>query len=300
MNTALPSILSTAIVAPLLPGIAAHGHKGSYGSVLVVGGSEQFIGAPLLAATAAYRVGAGLVSLGLDERLKAFVTLRQLGFTYHWLSGEQDPMATLGLDKYQALIIGPGWGNPTQRTDLVQLLLKSAQSMALPVVLDADGLNAVDGHILENLATAWKSVPVLTPHPKEFCRLTKITMAELQQNRLHLALKYAKLYGAVMVLKGADTVIALPDGQSWVNDADIPALSVAGTGDVLAGMIGGLLAQGLSPANASKAGVFVHAMTGQSWQKQDKKRGMMGDDLLAIIPSMLQQLRENYANQTRI
>jgi len=284
-------------VAPLLPERPLDGHKGSFGSVLLIAGSRRFIGAPILAATAAYRSGAGLVTLAAPEttsRLAGPILAEQVHLPLtETIEGNAsiDNAGVLrdAITKASAAVVGPGLGDVESVRGLLQALLLTEPSIATPVVMDADALNA-----LARTYRWWESlrVPaVLTPHPGEMSRLLTRTVSDIQDDRIDTAKQAASRWGQVVVLKGAHTVIASPDGRTSVSQNSNPALSTAGTGDVLSGIIGGLLAQGLSTFHAARLGVFLHGKAAERVSTWTGSSGLLASDLLPEIPVVAKELR---------
>ena len=286
-------------IAPLLPDRPLDGHKGSFGSVLLIAGSRQFIGAPVLAATAAYRSGAGLVTLAAPEtasRLAGPSVLEQVHLPLpETPEGHAAPEGAAilrdAIDKASAAVIGPGLGDVASVRGLLQALLLTEPPITTPVVMDADALNA-----LAQTYRWWESLmapAVLTPHPGEMSRLLSRSISAVQDDRIETAKEATSRWGQVVVLKGAHTVIAAPDGRTSVSPFSNPALATAGTGDVLSGIIGGLLAQGLEPYHAARLGVFLHAKAGEAVSISTGPSGLLASDLLPEIPQVANELRES-------
>lgn len=269
LDKAPDSLLDNEAARALLPARPADGHKGTFGSVLIVGGSAQYTGAPGLSAYGAYHTGAGLVTVAAPPPVIAASAARYAEPT--WLPLTHDDIAInpadvpaihAALTAYEALLIGPGMGRAPQTGQALRALLRPADGTpALPrLVIDADGLN-----LLSELAD-WPSLlpaeTVLTPHPGEMARLCGLDTAAVTAGRLRLARDKAAAWQAIVVLKGAHTLIAAPNGQLAVSPFKTDALATAGTGDVLAGMIGGLLAQGMKPFAAAQLAVYAHGLAG--------------------------------------
>jgi hydroxyethylthiazole kinase-like uncharacterized protein yjeF len=284
-------------VAPLLPKRPLDGHKGSFGSVLVLAGSRRFIGAPVLAATAAYRAGAGIVTLAAPEsayRLAASSLLEQVHLPLPetpdgYAAAEGAGIARAAMEGASAAVIGPGLGDSESVRQLLQALLLSGDAPQTPTVIDADALNALAKSYgwWEQLTTQ----AVLTPHPGEMARLLSRPVTDIQQDRLATATAAAAHWGQVVVLKGAHTVVADPGGKAAINPFANPTLATAGTGDVLSGIIGALLAQGLAPYDAALAGVHLHAEAGERASAEIGASGLLASDLLSEIPKATQALR---------
>ncbi len=291
-----------ASVSAVLPARRIDAHKGSHGSLLVVAGSRSFVGAPVLTAAAAYRAGAGLVTLAAPEtvyRIAATGLLEQVHLPLPETErGNLGPTAVgatrTALEAATAAVVGPGLGSEESvRLFLESLLLSDPNSRGAapetPIVLDADALNA-----LAATYGWWKRVrapAVLTPHPGEMARLTGRAISDVQDFRIETASEAASTWGQVVVLKGALTVIASPDGRVTISPFSNPALSTAGTGDVLAGIIGALMAQGAGPYDAAVAGVYVHAKAAETLRGRLGDGGMLASDLLLEVPPSMQALR---------
>jgi ADP-dependent NAD(P)H-hydrate dehydratase / NAD(P)H-hydrate epimerase len=183
-------------------------------------------------------------------------------------------------------VIGPGIGRDASTRRLVEDLVPR---VAAPLVLDADALNLLSEH--RALLPRLSSQIVLTPHPAEFARLSDLETAAVQRDRRGLASRFAKVWNKVVVLKGADTVIAGPDGRVTVNPIATPALASGGTGDVLAGLIAGFLGQKVPPFEAAVTGVHVHSVAGLDLEAQLGQAGVLASDLLLQIPRVMERLR---------
>lgn len=278
------------MVSVILPERPIVSHKGTFGTALVVAGSVNYTGAALLAGQAAYRVGAGLVTLAIPSSLHAALAGQFPEATWILLPHEigvvsRDAAEVLlkNMARATALLVGPGFGTEDTTKEFIENLLmrKSASKKASmgigflqnkgegkgelsselpPVIFDADGLK-----LLAKIKDWHKLLPapaVLTPHPGEMSALTGLSVEEIQRDRQTIAGKFAKEWGHVIVLKGAFTVIASPDGHMTIIPVASPALARAGTGDVLAGLIVGLRAQGVGAFDAAVAGAWIHAQAG--------------------------------------
>ena len=290
-------LVDASLAGSLLPPRHADSHKGSFGSVLVVGGHRRYVGAPVLAASAAYRVGAGLVSLAAPENVSR-IAATQLVEQVHdplmetedgGVSAEAAGAAREALSAASAAVIGPGLGAGESSASFLRSLLLTEPAVHTPVVLDADALN-----VLANIY-GWSpmlTVPaVLTPHPGEIGRLLGRPVHEVQEDRKGVAMASAEQWGQVVVLKGAHTVVAAPDGRVALSPFANPALATAGSGDVLAGIIGGLLAQGMERYEAAIAGVYLHGAAAERWRTANGSGGMLASDLLALLPRVTEDTR---------
>lgn len=271
-------------------------HKGTFGHLLVVGGSPGKSGAPCLAAMGGQRAGAGLVTVALPQGLNPVAETKLTAAMSQPLPETSEgslSMAALPvlLDlaaERSALVLGPGLGQHSESAELAREL---AVQVKQPLLIDADGLNALAGH-LGNMRLASQEV-VLTPHPGEAARLLGGTPAEVQADRLAAARQMADASGAVVVLKGARTVIALPTGQAWVNPTGNTLLASGGSGDVLSGLIGGLLAQGCDALGAACAGVFVHGLAADLASEEFGRRGMAAEELAGYLPEAFMALESD-------
>ena len=281
-----PDLLTPAEVARLLPARPASGHKGTFGKALIVAGSTHYPGAAAIASLAAYRAGAGLVHLATSAAVGQLVA-GQLPEPIHTvlpadlgsLTAAGVPILAPLLPGHEALLVGPGLGTDPATVELVPALLlgqsatrhrggilfasdTDAPRPALPpLVVDADGLNAFG-----KLAGGPACLPphsLLTPHPGEMARLTGLSTPEVNANRWQVARRFAAAWNQIVVLKGAFTAIAHPDGRLAISPFADAALATAGSGDVLAGVLVALLAQGVDPWSAACAGVYLHALAGR-------------------------------------
>ncbi len=313
-------------VRELLPPRPPDAHKGTFGTVLVVAGSVNFTGAAYLAGKAAYRVGAGLVTLAVPHPLHSALAGVFPEATWLLLPHELGVIAEdaapvvwehLQTGRIKALVLGPGFGlenttrhflarllasNPPKKKNRPVGFLASESSAEQersgeekkdfpwpPMVVDADGLK-----LLAQLEDGVKALPgtaVLTPHPGEMAVLTGMSVKDIQARRIEVAESYAQKWGHVVVLKGAGTVIAAPDGRTAVLPVATPALARAGTGDVLAGAIGGLLAQGVPPYEAALAGAWLHAVAGQvAAEILGSTAAVLAGDVLDALPEVLSEI----------
>lgn len=289
-----PELLAVDTVRGILPARSADAHKGSFGRLLVVAGSEPYVGAALLVCSAAVRSGVGLVTLAAPRWLRAIVAPRLPEITYLLLSDNGaawDPgpcveQVVARLPSYSALAIGPGLTTEGGVPDVVEAILRVAAEKAIPTVVDADGLNVLAAR------PGWPAWigprTVFTPHLGELSRLTGETIHG-DGAPWALAGSLAREWGITLVIKGPYTAIGSAEG-TWVHARPNPSLATAGTGDVLTGIIGGLLARGLSPLDAARAGVFVHGEAAARCSAGLTGGGMAASDLLGEIPGVLSML----------
>lgn len=317
-------LVTSQMVAERLPVRPLDAHKGTFGRALIVAGSVNYTGAPALAATAAMRVGVGLVTLALAESIFPIVSSGLLEPTYILLpeslgiiSPKAIPVLDEYLDSYNALLIGPGLGQDEELTRFVHRLFTyeskkgkkgdrigfsengpdagvagladRGRSMP-PLVIDADALNA-----LASEEEWWAGIPagsILTPHPGEMARLLRCERDEVQSDRIGVTREAAAKWNQIVLLKGAHSVVAGPDGEVHILPFANPTLATAGTGDVLAGAIVGLLAGGLTPLDAAIVGAFIHGMAAEEVEySKNMSCGAVASDLVSSLPITIQRLR---------
>jgi ADP-dependent NAD(P)H-hydrate dehydratase / NAD(P)H-hydrate epimerase len=270
------------------------GHKGTFGRVVVVAGSRGFTGAPRLCAMGAARGGAGLVEVCVPDTIHSIVAAGCLEVMPTALPDagtgtlRAEGIAALRerLRGADALVIGPGLG---RAPDTVPALLEILSNLPCPAVVDADALN-----IAAEAGFDWHrcgQAIVLTPHPTEMSRLSGMSTDAVQADRTGLAQRYAEERGVVVVLKGAETVVAAAEHPVHVDAHRVVALATGGTGDVLAGLIGSMLAQGLAPRDAAVAGVTIHAQAGLMVQARRGRAGAVASDVLETLPVAQELLR---------
>ena len=277
-----------------LPERPRDGHKGTFGTVVVLAGSQGYTGAAYLTSMGAARSGAGIVRLMVAQSIYPIlaekcteVVVGPVPEISPGVVGHAALSAVLrGFTGAAAGIVGPGIGRDTSTRRLIEDLLPK---VTVPLVLDADALNLLSEHrsILPKLAPEI----VLTPHPAEFGRLANLETSAVQKDRRGIASRFAKTWNKVVVLKGAGTVIAAPDGRITLNPIATPALASGGTGDVLAGLIGGLMAQKLPPFEAAVTGVHIHSIAGTDLEASIGQAGVLASDLLPQIPRVMERLR---------
>lgn len=304
------------LVEELLPVRPADAHKGTFGTLLVLAGSTSYTGAALLAGKSAYRSGAGLVQMAVPGPVYTALAGHFLEATWIQLPHQMGFIAETAADvlaknfeRASALLLGPGLGTEDATKSLLETVLKGklnagkssvrigfvhAESemkegktvILPPMVVDADGLKLITK--IDGWAKLLPAGAVLTPHPGEMAVLTGLEKDAIQADRLNIALKYAAEWGHVVVLKGAFTVVAAPDGRSATIPVATPALARAGTGDVLAGIIGGLRAQGVEAYDAAVAGAWLHAQAGlYAAEKVGSDASVLAGDVMDAIADVL-------------
>ncbi len=279
-----------------LPHRPADSHKGTFGHALVVAGSRNYVGAAFLASQAALRVGAGLVTLASPESVYAIAAGKLTEVIHLPLPEDADGhihvdaagIITPYMDRCDALLVGCGLGwSPGTAGFLERLLLD--QDSNTPTLIDADGLNN-----LSQLADWWQRLrrpTLLTPHPGEMATLTGHGTTQVQQDRTGAARHWANRWKVTVALKGAHTVIAEPAGMVRISPFANPGLASGGTGDVLSGIITGLMAQGLSPDDAACCGVYLHGQVAEEVRDRSGDAGMVASDLMEGLPIAINRLR---------
>jgi hydroxyethylthiazole kinase-like uncharacterized protein yjeF len=281
--------LIAARVAAEIPRRGRRSTKFAAGSVLVCGGSAGLTGAPCMAAQAAMRAGAGYVTACVPASLNQVFESRLLEVMTVPLPDAGGSLRTEAAGavlercgRADALVLGPGFGREPAALELARTLAAGAE---LPLLLDADGLNAHAGRLA---SLAGRAAPtVLTPHAGELARLLGTDSLEVGRRRLACAREAAERARAIVVLKGDDTIVAAPDGAAAVSRGDAPALASAGTGDVLSGVIGAYLAKRMDPFAAACAGVFIHVAAGRLCARRIGREGVIAGDVIGAIPAAL-------------
>ncbi|GAC1443010.1 MAG: bifunctional ADP-dependent NAD(P)H-hydrate dehydratase/NAD(P)H-hydrate epimerase [Chloroflexota bacterium] len=283
------SIPTRSDVAAMLPVRSKNTNKGTFGRLLFIGGSRNFLGAPVLSSSAAYRAGAGLVQIAVPFSVQAAMASRSTEAIFNVLPEEDGHIGreaigsvTRSIEQASAVIIGPGMGVSESIATLMRSMLDSmATTRFPPTVIDADGLNC-----LAQISNWWEGPTdlILTPHPGEMARLSGLSVQSIQSDRLGTARTFARKWNKIVVLKGAGTVVAAPSGEVSINSTGGPNLATAGTGDVLSGTIGGLLAQGCSPWRSAVAGVYLHGLAGDLASTKMGDTGTLASDLPDLLP----------------
>lgn len=283
---------SAAFVRANLPDRPADSHKGTYGHVLTIAGSRGMSGAALMAARSALRAGAGLSILATPASLLPGLPPQEVIYRAmaEGPAGGLAPAAAQALEaeieRATAVVLGPGIGQDGGTFELVQGL---CGKIKLPCLIDADGLNAIAAK-----PGCWPEAAgnfVITPHPKELSRLAGQPAAAIQADRIGSAVAAAERFGCTVVLKGAGTVIASPEGKVYVNPTGNAGMATAGSGDVLSGIIGGLMAQGVPPFAAAVAGAYVHGAAGDAAAQEIGPAGTIAGDFISFIPAVCAKIR---------
>ncbi len=268
-------------------------HKGNRGHLLVLAGSTGKTGAATLTSLGALRAGAGLVTLGIPRSLNPILENKLTEAMTFPLPETAESSLSLEAEKEifrlmkgkTAVAIGPGLSTHAETSLLVRRIVAGCP---LPMVIDADGLNALSSDL--GVLDKCRGRVVLTPHPGEMARLAGISNSEVQADRIGVAEAFAQKHRCCLVLKGARTVIAEPEGQIHINPTGNPALSSGGSGDVLTGLIGGFLARGWPPAKAAAAGAYLHGLAADRLSEDMGQSGILAGELLDVIPGLASSL----------
>jgi NAD(P)H-hydrate epimerase len=293
-------VLTRRWVQEHLPERPDDAHKGTFGSVMVVAGSPRYTGAAALACQGAMRSGAGLTTLACGRSIHPILAAKLTEATFEVLddkdgelSAQEAGVVAKALDRgYECLLIGPGLSQSGYVQAFLKRLLEAVRTDdhgLRAMVIDADGLN--------NLARAdgWPgmmSVPaILTPHPGEFARLTGLGIEEIQADRLRLARRFASEWNVIVLLKGAPSLVAAPDGRVMINAFSSAVVATGGTGDVLAGTIAGFVAQGAEPFDAAGLGLYVNSVAADLLRREMGSAGVVAGDVAAALPRAMRDLR---------
>jgi len=291
------NIISEASVMDFFPWRKKYSHKGDYGRVHLIAGSTGLTGAAILSCKGALRSGIGLLKLYIPESLAMLIThsvpeaitiplqeVRKgvIGITHFERILEDSQSADV-------IAIGPGCGNTAETSELVRRII---QELDKPVVIDADGLNGISRNV--DILLEKKSKVVMTPHPGEMSRLIGISTEEINQRPLEIAREYARKWDVVLVLKGARTVVAAPNGDVYVNTTGNSGMATAGSGDVLTGIISGFIAQGLTPLEAARLGVYVHGRSGDSAAEYKGEFGLLAGDIVEGLIYTMKEMALTY------
>lgn len=269
-------------------------HKGEFGHLFLLAGSTGLTGAAYLASQSALKVGTGLVTLGVPRSLNPIFEIKLTEVMSLPLPETgQGSLSSEALEEIkqfakgcEALVLGPGLSRNASTQELVREILVNFN---ISVVLDADGLNALAGHI--DLIEKYAAPMVLTPHPGEMSRLTGVSITEIQRDRIKAATDFAEKIGKVVVLKGAGTVIADPGGECWVNTSGNPGMASGGTGDVLTGIIGGFMAGKMNPLEAAKLGVFLHGLAADLSAEKKEEVSLIAQDIVDNLDSAIKMIK---------
>ena len=289
--------VTEAIVAELLPDRKADAHKGDAGRVVVVAGSPGFTGAAAMSSYAAVKTGSGLVSLLTPLSCQNVLSVKLTEIMVHGLLERMPGVLGGGAvndilqraAKADVLALGPGLGTSESTSQVIREVLAKTET---PVVLDADGLTAVADHT--ELLHEMQAPKVLTPHPGELSRLTGLSAKEINADRIGVATKYAKEWNCVLVVKGAPTIVASPEGDIYINSTGCSAMATGGSGDVLTGIIASLAGQEISLLEAAVCGVYVHGVAGTL--ATAGAPGLAAGEMSAYVPQVVQNIKNKQKN----
>jgi NAD(P)H-hydrate epimerase len=287
------TLVDSTVVQRFLPWRAPNLHKGAFGRILIIAGSTGMTGAAAMSATSALRAGAGLVYLAIPEHLNPILETKCTEAITVPLPHTSDGSMAIGaygalmerIEGVDVVAIGPGMGQNRETQKLVRKVVKDAP---VPLLIDADGINALIGSlsILKK-----RSMPtIVTPHPGEMERLIDEGAAEIESNKIEVAQRYAAKWGVILILKGAPTVIAEPDGSFWLNGHVNSGLATAGSGDVLSGLIIGFLGQRTTALAAAVSGVHIHGLCGEVLLEEVGEHAMIAGDLINAIPKAIKRI----------
>lgn len=284
----LPKLLNENTAKEFLPKRVPHGHKGTFGHCLVIGGCTNYVGAPMYTAKAAFYSGSGLVTLAIPKTIypiiaskcheSLFIPLEDSdGFINH------TSLEAIDFSKYKTIAFGPGLGRNINGDAMIEILLEKLTNQTL--IIDADGLYFLKKHL--NKLPQYKGDIILTPHPGEMATLTGKTVSNIENDRLNIAKNFATEYGIFLLLKGHRSIIATPDGEIWINPYGNDALGKGGSGDVLTGLIASFVTQHPNSLKALLSASFFHATCAEKLGKETSNYGVTPMDIIHHIPSLL-------------
>ncbi|MFJ8260627.1 NAD(P)H-hydrate dehydratase [Rummeliibacillus sp. NPDC094406] len=291
LNLSLPKLITSADVFAQMPKRPANGHKGTFGHGLVIGGSKQYVGAPIYSAKAAFHTGIGLITLAVPEcnyPLSAVQLPESLFLPLNEQNGHLSSTALneMELSKYKAIAFGPGIGRFDDGEALVRGLFNELDGQ--PVIIDADGLYFLKNQM--QLVKDYEGPVIITPHPGEMATLLDTTVKNVETNRLAIAKQLAEKYNVYVLLKGHRSIIATPEGNTWINPFGHDALGKGGSGDVLTGVILSLLCQGANAEQALVCATFLHARAAELQAEDLSHYGVTPNDIIEGMPQILNKL----------
>lgn len=279
----LPKVITTSLVKTSLPARPQHGHKGTFGHALILGGSRRFVGAPIFSAKAALNSGAGLVTIAVPESIYPMAASQNPESLFLPLAENDGYFALMAveelavhLSQFDSIAVGPGMGRFSYGEEWMRTLLDSLSNQS--VVIDADALYGLRNNL--DLVSQYKGHVIFTPHPGEMARLVNMTIREVEADRIGIAKTFAKNNNIYLLLKGHRSIIATPDGEVYINPFGHDALGKGGSGDVLTGLIASFLAQGADPVKALISASSIHAWTGEEKARTLSHYGVTPLDLI--------------------
>lgn len=288
------NLITKNIVSSLIKDRIPDTHKGTYGHLLVIAGSVGKTGAAALTSLGALRVGAGLVTLGIPEGLNSTMEAKLTEIMTEPLPQTNKHTFSLGafericqlVPKKRALAIGPGIST---HPETIKLVLKLIEELTIPLVVDADGISALTGHL--NILDQAKEKVILTPHPGEMAKVLEISTSEVQKDRVGITRKVARRHRVYVVLKGARTIVGDPEGNIYINPTGNPGMATGGVGDVLTGMIGGLLVQGYNALDSCLLAVYIHGLVGDLIAQERGEMGIVAMDFVERLPETIKNIK---------
>lgn len=276
----------------LIPQRKADSHKGSYGRIGIIGGSQGMTGAPYLASMAALMAGSGLVYSIIPKSLETIMSIKLTevivravddgGKAYFNKKSLDDIMNIT--HEMDTIAIGPGFGVDEERELIVDEVIKNYNK---PLVIDADGINCISNN--RNVLNSRNQPVIITPHTGEMSRFVGVGIKEIQENRIYYSKYISDKYNIIVVLKGTDTIVSSPKGDIYINKTGNPGMATAGSGDVLTGIIASFIGQGLSPFDAARLGTYIHGLAGDLACNKKGENGMIATDILDNIPYSLKR-----------
>ena len=279
-------------IKKLLPKRKNESHKGTYGKVGIVAGSKGMTGSAYLVSQAALRTGSGLVYTIVPEAIETIMgiklteaIIRPVKDNNGFFSKDSLNDISNEIKEMDVIAIGPGMGVDEDRLHILEEILNSYTK---PIVIDADGINILSFNL--NILNNHISPIIITPHPKELGRLLNKSTKEIQENRIYYSKYISKKYNIIVVLKGFETIVALPTGDIYINGTGNPGMATAGSGDVLTGVIASFIGQGLKPEDGAKLGVFCHGLAGDLASFEKGEYGIIATDILENIPYSIKKI----------
>ncbi|NYE04145.1 NAD(P)H-hydrate epimerase [Bacillus niacini] len=289
----MPKLITEHLAKGAIPIRPKHGHKGTFGHALIIGGSRQYVGAPIFSAKAALHSGAGLVSLAIPETIYPIVAAENPESLLLPLPDENGHFAESAIDELKPLLhhfdcvgVGPGISRFPNGEEWMKSLFSRLTNQ--PIVIDADALYLLRNQM--DLLKNYKGVVILTPHPGEMSKLLNIPVKEVEENRLEIARQFAKEHSIYLLLKGHRSVIAAPSGELYINPHGHDALGKGGSGDILTGLIASFVAQGASPLHALISASYLHARAGEDRAKELSHYGVMPFDIIDGVKRLLNEI----------
>jgi NAD(P)H-hydrate epimerase len=287
------SIIDKEVVGVSLPKRNRDSHKGNFGKADIIAGSIGMEGAAILTSKAALRSGLGLLRLYIAESLNAIIktsvpeaiTVPQQEMRKGIIGIHNIATILEGTKGTDVVAVGPGCKKTPELSEIIQSLLKELE---IPIVIDADGLNVLAKNI--EWLSQKKSKIVITPHLGEMSRLTGISIDEIKKNKVKVAEEFAKKWDVITVLKGASTIVASPDGKVFINTTGNPGMATAGSGDVLTGIVTGLIAQGIEPLMSAIIGVYIHGLAGDKAAEEKGEYGLIAGDIIEKLPEAIKEI----------